>query len=160
MARVDDRMTRIQMDKNRRAFELVGTVTCGLVMGLVVYAMNQSSVTSAGRNKLEMIVNVLVSTCCYLSVFGLFDRFLPLYFKNLRLNWLAISLFGTLLSFIAVTSPVWWAHGSFSLEYALAALSILTVLTLVMLSVMASVVGVGSLSRLILREVEAFRVIP
>ena len=148
-------MTQIRMDRKRRAFELVGSGASALVMGLLVYEMNQSSVTSAQRNPWVLVINLVVSSCCYLGLFGLFDGCLPLYIKNFRLNWLAISLFGTLLSFIALTSPSWWAHRSFDVEYLLAALSVLSALTVVMLIVMLFIIGIGSLARFILKEIEA-----
>lgn len=147
------------MEKNRRIFELLGSAISAFVMGLVVYEMNQSSVSPAERNQLLLAINILVSSCCYLGLFVLFDRFLPVYLNRARLNWLAISLFGTLLSFIALSSPAWWSHGSFDREYTIAWLSMLSVLTFGLLSVMLVVVGLGAVARLILQEVEAFKVV-
>ncbi len=145
--------------RNQRGFELVGSIASALFMGFILDVMNQSSVSLLPRNWSALIVNLVVSGVCFLVLFWLFDRFLPLRVGQFRLNWLGIPLFGTALSFIALTSATWWSKGSLSLEYVWAVLSILSLLTILLLSVMLIVVGLGSLSRLVLREVEEFKII-
>jgi hypothetical protein len=152
-------MTQHQKERIQRGFELAGSIASALFLGFIVDAMTRSSVSSTPRDWSALTINWVVSGVCYLVLFWLFDRFLPLYVGQFRLNWLGISLFGTALSFMALSSATLWSRGSLSFENVGDVFLALTLLTIPSSSVMLIVVGLGSLARFIFREVEEFRVI-
>ena len=69
------------------------------------------------------------------------------------------SLLGTSLSFIVLPSPIWWTHGSLSVEYLSAMLWMLTFLNIIMFGVMVLVWSIGFIARLIRNEIDEWRVV-
>ena len=150
-------MTEEQAEKSRRHFEVAGSIVCSLCLGLGMWMMGQPSLGPI--NRLGLIPYIFIAACCYLSVFRLLDRYFRLPPKGVRPNWVVISLFGTSLSFLMLTSPIWWRHGSLSVEYLSAMLWMLNCLNVIMLGVMALVWSSGFIARLVRKEIDESRVV-
>jgi len=150
-------MTEEQIENSRRRFEIAGSIVCSMCFGLGLWMMSQPGL---GPVKwLSLIPYILMAACCYLSVFWLLDRYVTLPLKSIRLNWVVTSLLGTSLSFIVLPSPIWWMHGSLSVEYLSAMLWMLTFLNIIMFGVMVLVWSIGFIARLIRNEIDEWRVV-
>jgi len=155
-----DAMTLVQIERNRRRVEIAGSLVSALVIGTIVWIMSQPSIGSTSpREPLWIIVCILTAGCCYLSVYWLLDRYQPLHIKKFRLNWIVISLAGTTLAFVTLTSPSWLRHGSLTQEYLLPMLSLLSFFNLMMFGVMALVSSLGFIVSVALKEIEEARVV-
>jgi hypothetical protein len=153
-------MILVQIERNRRRFEIVGSLVSALVIGTALWMMSQSSMEPISpRDRLWLITYILTAACCYLFVYWVLDRYHPIYIKGFRLNWVGISSVGTTLAFGTLTGPTWLQHGSLTQEYLFAILSLLSFLNVVMFGVMAFVSSVGFIVNIILKEIDATKVV-
>ena len=137
-------MILVRIERNRRRFEMVGSLVSGPIMGTALWLMSQPSIgLPSTRERLWLVAFILTATCCYLGVYWLLNKYQPTYIKGFRSNWIGISLVGTRLAFGMLSSRIWLQHGSLTPEYLGAMLWLLSLFNVVMLGVMAFVSGVG-----------------
>lgn len=153
-------MILVQIERNRRRFEIVGSLVSALVIGTALWMMTQPSIGSTSpRERLWLVTYLLTAACCYLFTYSLLDRYYPVCIKGFRLNWIGISSVGTTLAFGTLTSPAWLQHGSLTQEYLSAMLSLLSFFNVIIFGVMAFVSSVGFIVSIILKEVDETRVV-
>jgi hypothetical protein len=79
--------------------------------------------------------------------------------KNIRLNWVAIALFGTTLVFITIGLPILWQRGALTRGRLLEKLWLLAFFSFIILAIMAVVWSIGFIYRRIRKEIDEPRVV-
>lgn len=159
-------MTEEQIKRSRRHFEITGAVICSIFFGYFLWVL---SLPSTGEitpsDHLSLVLYLLLTLTCYLGAFWLLDKYFVLPPKNIRPNWIAISLIGTSLSFIVKSIHIWWKHRSMNGterlgEFLPLTLRLLGVCNVIVLPVMAFIWSIGLIIRLTRKEMANYKVVP
>lgn len=154
-------MTKEQIVKSCRRFELAGAIVSALCFGCILWLMSLDSFRLEPmpmKEWLGVIPYLLLTSICYLGMFWLLDRYFSVPANRIRLNWIAISLLGTALSFIGNNIPLSWKYG-LDKEKLLAMSALLFFFNIGMLGIMAFIWSVGFVVRLVRKEVYESRVV-
>ena len=157
-------MTEEQIKRSRH-FEITGAVICSIFFGYFLWVL---SLPGAGKitpsDHLSLVLYLLLTLTCYLGAFWLLDKYFVLPPKNIRPNWIAISLIGTSLSFIVKSIHIWWKHRSMNGTERWGAflpltLRLLGVCNVIVLRVMAFILMIGLIIRLTRKKMANYKVV-
>ena len=154
-------MTDEQIFKSCRRFEFAGAIISALCFGYILWRMSLPSFRLQPmpmKERLGFIPYLLLTSVCYLGMFWLLDKYFSVPANRIRLNWIAISLFGTALSFIGNDVPLLWRYG-LDRKRLLAMGDLLSLFNILMLGVMAFIWSIGFIVRLIRKEIDESRVV-